>query len=81
MTHRVKTLQPYFNDVKVGHKTFELRMNDRDYQVGDVLLLEEWSKEHNYTGRVILKIVSYVLKNCPEFGLMDGYCILGLIDF
>ncbi|MDF2611454.1 MAG: hypothetical protein K0R92_2928 [Lachnospiraceae bacterium] len=42
MQHNLKTLQPYFDDVKSGKKKFELRRNDRDYQVGDKLNLFEY---------------------------------------
>lgn len=82
MEHRIKTLQPYFNDVKIGIKEFELRKNDRDYKVGDTLILEEYDDTDfttGYTGEVIRKTVIYILKDCPQYGLQDGYCILGLV--
>lgn len=41
-THKLKTLPAYFDAVERGDKTFELRNNDRDFQAGDVLLLEEF---------------------------------------
>lgn len=41
--HKLKTLNPYFHDVKSKIKTFELRKNDRDFQVGHILLLMEWN--------------------------------------
>ena len=31
-----------------------------------------------YTGYVIKAKVTYVLRNCPEYGLMDGYCVFGI---
>lgn len=73
----LKVLQPYFNDVKSGRKTFELRYNDRDYQTGDVLNLCEWSLETGYTGEEINKTISYVLEG-GIFGLQVDHCILGL---
>lgn len=80
--HSLKTLSQYFRDVKSGAKNFELRKNDRNYQVGDTLVLEEWIPDGiftgGYTGQVIRRQVQYILKDCPEFGLMDGYCILGI---
>ncbi len=36
-THNLKTWMPFYQDVIDGRKTFELRKNDRDYQVGDIL--------------------------------------------
>lgn len=40
MTHELKTLPPFFEKVVSGEKTFEVRVNDRDYQAGDFLLLK-----------------------------------------
>ena len=35
--HELKILHEYLVDVDLGKKTFELRKNDRDYQVGDLI--------------------------------------------
>jgi ASC-1-like (ASCH) protein len=84
MEHRLKTIQPYFNEVVDGKKNFEIRKNDRDYQVGDTLLLEEYSTDTSdwgYTGVIHRKTISYVLKDCQQFGLLNGYCVLGLHNY
>lgn len=81
MEHRLKTVQPFFDDVKSGKKSFEIRFNDRNYQIGDTLVLEEYDDTAftaGYTGQVLRKTITYVLKDCPHYGLRDGYCILGL---
>ena len=77
VTHELKILPQYFRAVCGGSKTFELRKNDRDYQEGDYLLLREHDGE-KYTGLAIKVAVTYVLKDCPEYGLDKDYCILGL---
>lgn len=41
-THHLKTLPVYFDAVRRGDKTFEIRKNDRDFQTGDTLVLEEF---------------------------------------
>lgn len=78
MTHELKILPQYFEAIDSGDKTFELRLNDRDYHVGDMLYLREYSAScGGYTGRTLTKKVTYVLKHCPEYGLKESYCILG----
>ncbi len=76
MRHRVKILPKYYQAVLDQTKNFELRKDDRDYQVGDIIWLDEWTGEE-YTGRNIALKIKYILRDCPEYGLADGYCILG----
>lgn len=75
--HELKILPEYYDAVRKGIKKFELRKDDRDYAAGDMAILQEWNGRE-YTGRRDLYIpILYVLRNCPEYGLQDGYCILG----
>ena len=80
MKHILKLKDKYFDEVLSGRKSFELRKNDRNYSVGDTLILNEIDKNGKETGRRLQKRISYILKDCPEYGLKDGYCILSL-DF
>ena len=59
-----------------GRKRFELRRNDADYREGDSVTLQEWDGE-KHTGNAVTVSIKYVLKDCPEHGLMNGYCIFG----
>ncbi|MFK4936746.1 DUF3850 domain-containing protein [Lactococcus garvieae] len=43
-THELKLDVKYFEDVKSGKKNFEMRNNDRDFQVGDILELKAYVK-------------------------------------
>ncbi|BDU37170.1 DUF3850 domain-containing protein [Vibrio nigripulchritudo] len=38
--HEIKIESPFFHAVLSGDKTFEIRKNDRDYKVGDTLVLD-----------------------------------------
>lgn len=74
----------YFNDVLLRNKRFELRQDDDDIQVGDILNLQEWDPDtQQYTGRQAACSVTYVLRNVSSpnelwnFGLRDGFCIIG----
>lgn len=73
--HDVKLGTTFFDDVKTGRKTFELRKNDRGYKKGDIIVMHEY-KDGTTTGRTIEKKIVYMLEDFT--GLEDGYCILGL---
>lgn len=81
MTHALKTIAPYFTDIKDGVKLFELRKFDRDFKVGDQLLLQEYNPvDKKYTGEEISVTITYILQNAEKFGLKKGYCILGFSE-
>lgn len=73
---RKKILPEYYKAVHAREKNFELRKDEDDIQVGDVLILEEWNGKC-YTGKGVQRHVKYVLRNVPEYGLQEGYCIIG----
>ena len=62
--------------VKNRTKTFELRKDDSDYNVGDILILKEWDKE--YTGNEIVREITFILRDARQYGLCEGFCILGI---
>jgi ASC-1-like (ASCH) protein len=61
-----KVLPEYFQDILDGKKKYELRLNDFDIEVGDTLVLEEYTsadpETRKPTGRVLEKKVSYLRK-------------------
>ncbi|KAA5926383.1 DUF3850 domain-containing protein [Achromobacter xylosoxidans] len=80
--HILKTDPDVFQAVLSGAKTFEIRLNDRGYAVGDVLGLRETKHTGaemragaplEYTGRECQRFVSHVLTG---YGLADGWCCL-----
>jgi ribosomal protein S17 len=53
----------YFQKILSGEKTFELRLADFSCKPGDILVLKEYDpKTKTYSGRVLEKEVTYVLK-------------------
>ena len=53
----------FFDDVLTGKKKFEVRLADFECRPGDVLVLREWNqREKQYTGRVLEKKITFVLK-------------------
>jgi hypothetical protein len=70
--HSLKTEHGYFIDVKSGSKTFEVRKNDRDFKIGDTLVLVDL-----ITADVIYREVTYILQG-GQFGIAPGYVVMGL---
>jgi Domain of unknown function (DUF3850) len=72
MRHELKSWPKYFGVVLDGTKTFEIRKNDRNFQVGDGLLLKEWDPETTfYSGRTILVSVPYIATHCQALPVSD----------
>lgn len=83
-THELKTWPAFFAAIRDGDKTFEVRLNDRGFQRGDVLRLREWRPvtdegRSGYTGNDEWRTVTYVLTG-KQFGIEDGYCVMGLSE-
>jgi hypothetical protein len=75
--HILKTIWPYFAHVRSGHKTFEIRRNDRDFQPGDLLILAEW--DDGFTGQDTVREVTYVMRDGEDFGVKPGFVVLGMV--
>ena len=73
MHHELKSVAPHFEDVRSGKKTFEVRFNDRDYQVDDTILLREWDGQ-DYTGRTC----PIVVKHMTNFAQQEGYVVMSI---
>lgn len=77
MIHELKCFLEYFQDVIDGKKTFEIRIHDRPYQVGDLLALNEYLPDtDSYTGRSCVVIIDYML-NDAKF-CKTGFVVLGI---
>ena len=85
-THDLKTDPEVFDAVLKGDKTFEIRKDDRGFQVGDELIL----RKTKFTGEQMragspLEIegfpcvvrVKYILRG-PCYGLAEGWVIMSI---
>ncbi len=74
--HTLKTLPQYFDAVKAGIKTAELRVNDRNYRVGDILCLQKYTEQRGYADvEPVIAIVTHIVTD--EFnGLAAGFVML-----
>ena len=77
--HELKTLDVYFDAVANGTKKFEVRLNDRGFQKGDLLIL----RHMDATGFVssveppLFCNVLYVLQG-GQFGIDPRYCVMSI---
>lgn len=76
MIHELKIRPEYFKAVVLGDKMFEIRKNDRDFRVGDIIVLHEWDEERGYTGKHTLVDITYVMTD-TEF-VKEGFAVLGI---
>jgi ASC-1-like (ASCH) protein len=75
MTHELKTHPKYYKDVLLGLKKVEVRLNDRNYQEGDLLILNEFDpKTEKYTGGQVKRKVDYIIREVD--GLTPDYVIM-----
>lgn len=89
-THDLKTDPDVFDAMLRGEKNFEIRFDDRKFEVGDELLLRRtkhtgaemgaavpFCKPLVYTGEEMTVRVTYILRG-PRFGLSAGWVIMSV---
>jgi len=74
-THDLKIVKPYFGLMQEGVKDFEIRFDDKDFLVDDILNFQEY-KYAKLTGECVQKRIKYILRRFK--GLQTGYVVLGL---
>lgn len=73
-THDLKILPVWFEAVKHGWKTAEIRANDRGFQEGDILVLREYTGLE-YTGEKIHKEISHI-SDLSSLSDLENYVLL-----
>lgn len=71
--HELKILPQHFWPVVDGLKRAELRNNDRNFKVGDVLALYEW--DGDYTGERIDKLIVHI---ADVGAYLPGYVLISI---
>lgn len=85
--HELKTWPEPYSAMLGGHKVHEIRVNDRAFAVGDVLVLREWQPQRDrivpevgydgYTGNVIVRVVTYISAG-GAWGLPENLCVMSV---
>ncbi|XVS67860.1 DUF3850 domain-containing protein [Actinosynnema sp. CA-299493] len=82
--HELKSWPQFFRSIIDGRRTHELRCNDREYSIGDVLFLCEYEPSSaSYTGATCKVVVTSITSDSvpcavSTSGLTKGYCIMSI---
>jgi len=80
-THKLKIWPKYYLAVSNGLKTFECRINDRDFREDDFVVLKEFNPETQaYTGNELTFKIGYVLHLSHFFGTDNKAVIFSLLE-
>lgn len=76
ITHELKVHHKFFYPLFSGNKTFEVRKNDRNYKLGDILVLRDYDNiKEKYLDGYIIARVTYILIG-GEYGIdVDYICM------
>lgn len=79
MIHNLKIRKRFYWDICTHKKRFEIRKNDRDFKVGDVLRLNVIDAEPGTNPPKLECKVDYILyhEDFPD-GIMPGYCVMSI---
>lgn len=82
--HKVKSWSHFFEAIKEGRKLHDLRVNDRDYNIGDTVILQKYDIiGGEFTGEELRTEITYITDDrypCAFSSaiLPKDYCILSL---
>mgnify|MGYP003016307113 CR=1 FL=1 len=74
LEHKLKIQQKYFEPVIQGKKRFEIRKNDRNFKVGDIVVLEEIDENNAYTGDSFKTKITFI----TDYQQKNGYVVFGI---
>jgi len=80
-THVLKIEERFYIEIKAGMKTFEVRLNDRDYKIWDRIefniLFKNWIEKYKSD---IYLIITWVFQE-EWYWIAHGVCILSFVKF
>ncbi|MDT9683339.1 DUF3850 domain-containing protein [Streptomyces sp. TRM76323] len=88
--HELKLDSKFWNDVRSGIKTFEIRKNDRKFKVGDVIALTMYSgtfssyasptvNGHDYVSQSEAPTMFYDITYITDYEQKEGYVVMSII--
>lgn len=76
--HEIKCHPKYFSRLASGDKSFEIRKNDRDYQVGDILIIKEFDPEQGWPDHGGYGTITAEITYITDFAQAAGYVVMAL---
>jgi Domain of unknown function (DUF3850) len=77
--HIIKCEPEAFERTEAGLKLHEVRVDDRNYQTGDLVTLQEWIEDRReYTGRMSTWRIGHLTRG-GTFGMPRGLCAFSLL--
>jgi hypothetical protein len=77
MRHYKKLQTKRFYEVKNNEKSFLLTEDNTNYNIGDIIVFDEFNGLGKATGKAITRTIGYIERDNID-GLNKGYCVLGL---
>jgi hypothetical protein len=73
MLHEMKSWPWFFEEFLSGNKLHDMRKNDRNYEVGDKVMLQEFDpRTGKYSGRELLTKITYITNNLTPCALSSN---------
>lgn len=77
--HELKLSLEFCEDVYNNRKTFEIRLNDRDYRVGDIIRFVPYDMVYQKVSEHPIENVTYEIKYILSgWGIKDGYVVMSI---
>jgi uncharacterized protein YqfB (UPF0267 family) len=76
--HELKCHPKFMQRIASGEKTFEIRKNDRDYQVGDRLILREYDPEEGWPDHGMYSTIVADVTYMTHAYQKDGYVVMAI---
>lgn len=73
--HELKTNPDPFGFILTNEKKAEFRKMDRDFKIGDTLILKEYNPFTAYTGRYLLRKITHIQIG---YGIPEGFAMLSI---
>lgn len=78
MKHHLKIMECRYRDIIDCVKCFEIRFNDRNYQVGDILVLHPIDSDEKFLHGLGFLPIEVEVVYIDDFQQKDGYVVLGI---